>query len=79
MSTRLGPRAVGLLGLALVVAGYLWSAIKNYLASRNDPPGWIVDRSISVPGMFVILAGILLLIASVMVALAVRIMRHFSK
>ena len=79
MGPKFGPRSVALLGLALVVGGYLWSAIKNYLASRNDPPGWIVDRSVSVPGMFVILTGILLLIASVMIVLVRRIVRRVLK
>jgi hypothetical protein len=40
------PLRLGLLGIAFFIGGVAWVAVWSYLAKRNDPPGWIMDRPI---------------------------------
>jgi hypothetical protein len=66
-------------GFALVIVGFLWSALPNYLASLNDPPGWIFDRPFYQPAVVPILVGILLLVGSGVIVVVGLAKRRFSK
>jgi len=65
---------VALSGLALIVLGYLFSVLPNYLASLTNPPGWIIDRPFYQPAGVAMVAGFLVLVGSV-VAMAVNFLR----
>ena len=67
-------RIAALSGLALIILGYLFSALPNYLASLTDPPGWIIDRPFYQPAGFAMVAGFLVLLGSA-VAMAVTFVK----
>jgi hypothetical protein len=63
------PRRIALIGFALAILGFLWSAAPNYLASLNDPPGWIFDRPFYQPAVVPILIGFLMLVGSAIIVI----------
>jgi hypothetical protein len=72
-------RAAALVGLALIVLGYLYSALPNYLSSLTDAPGWVMDRSFYQPVAIPIIAGFLILIASLLAVIVNFAKARFSK
>ncbi|MBZ5673459.1 MAG: hypothetical protein LAP61_04370 [Acidobacteriia bacterium] len=73
------PRRIALVGFAIAILGFLWSAAPNYLASLNDPPGWIFDRPLYQPAVVPILIGVSLLVGSAVVVIVGFAKRKFSK
>jgi len=72
-------KIIALVGFALMVLGFLWSALPNYLASLTDPPGWIFDRPFYQPAVVPILIGILMLVASAVTVIIGFAKRRFSR
>jgi hypothetical protein len=70
---------IGLIGVAGYAIGLIWMMLHNYLESRNDPPGWIVDRSLYQPPAWLAVAGFLLFAGSVLFWLGGRIARLIAR
>lgn len=76
---KLNARFTGLLGLSMMVLGDLWGVIHEYLAKRNDPPGWVVDRYPYQPAVLVAWLGLLILAGTLLVLSAKFIYKRISK
>lgn len=70
---------VGLIGVACYAIGLIWMTLHNYLESRNDPSGWIVDRSLYQPPAWLAVAGFLLFAGSVQFWLGALIARLIAR
>jgi hypothetical protein len=70
------PLRLAIAGTACYVGSLAWVAISAYVAHRNDPPGWIVDRA-SPTGAYYLAAfgGFLLLCA--FFSFLVALVKHF--
>ena len=79
MQRLFSARLLGLSGTGMLLIGTLWSAVHNYIASRNDPPGWIVDRALYQPPVLVSLGGLVVLMCAASVALAKLVRKIISR
>jgi hypothetical protein len=73
------PRRTAPVGFALAILGFLWSAVPNYLAILNNPPGWIFERPFYQPAVVPILIGVLMLVGSAVIVIIGSAKRKLSK
>lgn len=64
------PLRLGLLGIAFFIGAVAWVAVWSYLATRNDPTGWIVDRAIPGGTCYLAKFAALLVVSAIVWAVA---------
>ena len=72
---KLSPLKLGILGAVTYFASVAWVFLYFRIASRNNPHGWIVDRSTPDAPKFVAMVGVGFVLVSVLWAVA-RIVRR---
>ncbi|HXN25419.1 MAG TPA: hypothetical protein VOA41_22025 [Candidatus Dormibacteraeota bacterium] len=73
------PLRLGLLGMAFFIGAVAGVAFWSYLAKRNDPPGWIMDRAIPGGAYYLAEFAALLVVSALVWAIAAWAKRRFSK
>jgi hypothetical protein len=68
-----------LLGVAFFIGAVAWVAPWSYLAKRNDPPGWIIDRRIPDGPYYLREFAALLVVSALVWAIAAWAKHRFSK
>lgn len=72
------PLRLGLLGISFYLGAVVWVAISRYLAQRNAPPGWIVDRATPVGTLYLAVLGACLAACALVWAVVAWIKRRTS-
>lgn len=71
---KLSPLKLGIIGALAYFASVAWVFLYFRIATRNDPPGWIVDRATPDAPRIVAMVGVWFVLVSVAWAI-VRVVR----
>jgi hypothetical protein len=67
---KLSPLKLGIIGALAYLTSVAWVFLYFRIASRNDPPGWIVDRATPDGPKWVAMVGVGFVAASMLWAVA---------
>ncbi len=73
---KIGPLRLAVVGLACYVSSVLWVFAWDHFVRRNDPPGWIVDRSIPVGPWIVMGLGLAMVAAALVLGVTRYVIRR---